>query len=76
VDDNAITLRNHRWEQGAIEANRRHQVLVQLLGPFRIVERSKPAAWSTRATQHVDEDVDAPELPQRRADDGIGAFRS
>ena len=44
MDDDAGALRDHRRQQGAIETNGGHQVLVQLLRPLRVVERREPAA--------------------------------
>jgi hypothetical protein len=44
VNDGAGALLDHRRKQGPIEANGGHQVLVQLLPPFRVVERCESAA--------------------------------
>lgn len=46
------------------KANGRHQVPVQFLPPFGIVKRSETAAGSTRASQHIDQDVDPTQLLQ------------
>src|SRR5258708_19764089 len=76
MDDDAGVLLNHRWEQGAIQTDGRHQVLVQLLRPLRVVERCESAARCAGATKHVDEDVNATELLQHRVGDRAGAFGS
>src|SRR5258708_20848415 len=76
MDDDAGVLLNHRWEQGAIQTDGRHQVLVQLLRPLRVGERCESAARCAGATKHVDEDVNATELLQHRVGDRAGAFGS
>ncbi len=73
MDDDTGTLCDHCREQGAIEADRGHQVLVQLFRPLLIIERRKPTARRTRPTKHIDEDVDAPELLEYRLGSGTSA---
>ena len=75
MDDDARALRNHRRQQGAIETNCRHQVLAQFLEPLVVVERRESAARRAGTAKHVDKDVDAAELLQRRLGDHTGAFR-
>src|SRR5882724_3814352 len=76
MDDNAGTLRNHRRQQRTIKTNGRHQVLVQLLRPLRIVERRESAARRAGATEYIDKDVDATELLKHRLGHRAGAFGS
>src|SRR5258708_35796142 len=75
MDDDAEALRNHRRQQSAIETNCGHQVLVQFLGPFGVVERRESTARRVGAAEHVDEDVDTAELLQHRLGDRASAFR-
>jgi hypothetical protein len=51
MNDHARALRDHRGKKRAIEADRRHQVQVDLARPNIVIENGKPrrGRWSLRA---------------------------
>ena len=49
-------------ERPAIEADRGHQVLVELLRPLRVVQRREPTARCARAAKDIHQNVDAAKL--------------
>lgn len=74
MDDDAGALGDHRRQQRAIEADGRHQVLVQRIRPFPIIESYKAAARRARPAENIDDDVDTAEPVQNGFGDCIASF--
>src|SRR5882672_1806176 len=70
VNDDAGASLDHRWQQRAVEANGRHEIEVELLRPYLIIEDSEAAAGRGRTAEHVDKDVDPTEPVDDRLSDG------
>ncbi len=65
VHDDARPLCEHHGEQRAVEPHGGHQVEIHLLLPLGVTERGEPAGRRLRATEHVDQDVEAAERVPR-----------
>lgn len=61
MDDDAACARHHVRQEQAVEADGRQKIVGQFLLPLLLRERRKSAGRGGRASQHVDEDVDAAE---------------
>ena len=58
MDDDAAALRDHRGHELAIKPDGRHQVVIDLPGPFRVAERREAARRGGRAAEHVNDDIE------------------
>ena len=61
VHDDARALRDHRRQEGTIEAHGGHQVDIELLSPCVVVEGCEASRRRRGAANDVDDDVDPAE---------------
>ena len=77
MDDDAAALRHHRRHERTVEPDGRHQVEVEFLGPFRVVQRRETARRAGRPAEHVNDDIDpAQALAYRGSEPGAAAGSS
>ena len=58
MDDDAGSLLQHSWKEGAIETNRDEQIDVEGALPFVVAKNEGAAAGGGRAADVVDEDIE------------------
>ena len=59
MNDHPRSLLQHRWQESAIQADRREQIQIQLALPPLVRESGKPARRCGRSADVVNQDVDA-----------------
>src|SRR5262245_37395570 len=76
MDDGTGALLQHRWQETAIQADRRVEIQVKRLLPVVVRQGKRAAAWCGGTTDRIDQDVETAEPIESGLDDPVAPLAS